>query len=180
MVSVFIGIQRSTPAPWIPLMLCVVLACSPTGGTSGIPVARVLARLQATELVCGDPDPDPASTLVQWRCAGAIEGVATIVLVDGDDQGLFQLTIDLGGPGDLRDQISTFVALVRLTEVAAAWEEELIPWITAWDGTRDVHIISGQASASLLATGLRSSVLRINPGPRRSLVGYVSTITTVQ
>lgn len=127
-------------------------------GCGGVPLAPpavrdTLSGIHALGLTCdaGEEDNVP-SGLTQWPCRGAIDGVDSSVLVDGNDEGVNGISLVTGGPPDPDAARVTFSRLV--TSVPPLDSAPALPTaLDDWDGDRRVTIIGGvRVSAECGAT----------------------------
>ena len=95
-------------------------------------VRPTLAAIEALGLRCGDGVKDNVpSGLFQWSCRGAIEGVGTALLVDGNEKGVAGLTLlvdDPSDPGVARTQFGRLVDAVPPLTTAPVLKDALASW----------------------------------------------------
>jgi hypothetical protein len=116
------------------LVIALAAGCSPRETAPGA-VQATLAAIETLGLRCGDGAKDNVpSGLFQWTCRGAIEGVRSALLVDGNQDGVAGMTLfvdDPGDPGVARTQFGRLVDSVPPLTNAPALKDTLASWTGA-------------------------------------------------
>jgi hypothetical protein len=114
-------------------LVLVVLAVG-CGGATGAParVRPTLDAIGALAFACGEGIRDNVpSGLSQWRCEGIIGGAGATILVDGKEEGVTGITLDIHSSNDLSAAHGGFrriVAAVPPLSSAPALMDTLDDW----------------------------------------------------
>ena len=114
-------------------LLAAALAALVTG-CSGTPesVRPTIAGIVGLGYRCGDGIKDNVpSGLFQWHCDGAVNGTPSVVLVDGNAEGVAGVTLDVEPTNDpelARVGFARLVAAVTPLKAAPALADTLIGW----------------------------------------------------
>jgi hypothetical protein len=130
------------------LVIALAAACSPRETAPGA-VQATLAAIETLGLRCGDGLKDNVpSGLFQWSCSGAIEGVHSTLLVDGNQEGVAGLTLLVDDPSDPRVARSQFGRLVDavppLTNAPV-----LKDTLASWTGRQQAWTVGGVRISAL-------------------------------
>jgi hypothetical protein len=111
------------------LILVLAIGCA---GKAGPAVQPTISAIETLGFHCGDGIRDNVpSGLFQWSCVGALEATRASVLVDGNDEGVEGLTLDVEDPGHpgvaaaefgrLVDAVPPLSSAPMLKDTVAAW-----------------------------------------------------------
>jgi hypothetical protein len=113
------------------LILALAAGCSPRETTPDA-VLTTLAAIEALGLRCGAGLRDNVpSGLFQWSCDGSIEGVHSVLLVDGSHEGVAGISLFVDDPTDpevARSQFGRLVDSVPPLTTAPVLKDVLAGW----------------------------------------------------
>jgi hypothetical protein len=148
------------------VLAALLAACG--GQRTPAALAPTLAALGDAHLRCGSGQPDNVpSGLLQWRCERVDRGVPVTVLVDGDEKGVFALTVLVPGSTDRAAAVTAVSELVAMVPPLDPIVDEASAWLSSWPGGRRATTIG---SARLVLDGDSTwTNLTVFPGPRHSV-----------
>lgn len=125
-------------------ILIIALAAGCTSHASApAAVQATIAAIETLGLRCSEGDKDNVpSGLFQWSCSGAIEGVGSALLVDGNQEGVVGLTLFVDNPSDpgvARTQFRRLVDVVPPLTTAPVLKDAL----ASWTGEQQTSIVGG-------------------------------------
>jgi hypothetical protein len=126
------------------LAALLTLAAILAGCASAPPAVRpTLDGLGRLGFSCGDGMKDNVpSGLFQWSCNGAVDGMASTVLVDGNQEGVVGMTLVIDASADPIVAQSAFAHVVGgVPPLDAA--PALAASLAGWTGAQQSHVVGG-------------------------------------
>ncbi len=153
----------------------LILAITLTACACGLPMSErpigvedQLGALRGAGLECQDPEPDNVpSGLLQWTCQGEVDDTTVVVVMDGDERGVFEVSAGIDNSAGRLAQIRAWNQWLRMTGLTGSHETEILSWLETWDGG-DIATRAGAVTAEIINLSSQT-ILRVSPGPRRQV-----------
>lgn len=143
-----------------------VAACAILGPPTPRSVAPTLVGWREAGISCDGPFEDGVPRgLLQWHCSAAFDSVELQATLDGDDDGVFQVTAQVPGGADRTSAMAAFADLVAATPALAPGERSMVSWLNAGGGPATTF----GTTWIMLEEDPTWITLAISPGPRRSV-----------
>lgn len=150
--------------------LSVVLGGQACSAAIRVPpaVEPTLDAWRALGMSCGAPAEDNVpSGLLHWSCRGSIRNVSLSGVLDGDDQGVFDLVVQVPAATDRTTARDAFADVGAATPALGSANAAIVALLRGWDG-REARRRIGVATVRLQRDETWIT-LAITPGPRHEV-----------
>lgn len=116
-------------------------------------------------MTCSEAQQDSVpSGLLEWSCRVTIRGTALTGVLDGNDEGVFQILAQVPSVTDIHTSRETFADLVGATPALGEQRQAIEDWLRTWTGGNTATSISGVAVR--LSHDATWSTFVVEPGPQ--------------